>query len=65
MMPWYNTAIVSTGAEEAEQAIERIKEAVTGWLWAEGQKTAFKLSKRELQESIVVAVWMGELAVDL
>jgi predicted RNase H-like HicB family nuclease len=43
---------VSQGRDEKE-ALENIKEAIVGWLWAEDQKAASKLS---VTDRIVVAV---------
>jgi predicted RNase H-like HicB family nuclease len=44
---------VSQGRDQ-EEALENIKEAITGWLWAEDQKAAKDLPKEQLQ--MVVAV---------
>lgn len=46
---------VSQGKDEKE-ALENIKEAITGWLWAEDQKALSALSNQQRQPPIVVAV---------
>jgi predicted RNase H-like HicB family nuclease len=46
---------VSQGKDEKE-ALENIKEAITAWLWAEDQKAASALSKKETRRPVVVAV---------
>ena len=45
---------VSQGRDEKE-ALDNIKEAIVGWLWAEDQKAAASLRSSN-QEAIVVAV---------
>jgi predicted RNase H-like HicB family nuclease len=46
---------VSQGRDK-EEALENIKEAITGWLWAEDQKAYSAVKKKSKQQSIVVAV---------
>ena len=46
---------VSQGRDEKE-ALENIKEAITGWLWAEDQKAAASLACDPRREPVVVAV---------
>jgi predicted RNase H-like HicB family nuclease len=46
---------VSQGKDEKE-ALENIKEAITGWLWAEDQKAAAALPRDPGREPVVVAV---------
>jgi predicted RNase H-like HicB family nuclease len=46
---------VSQGKDEQE-ALENIKEAIQGWLWAEDQKAISKSSSTKGKQKIVVAV---------
>jgi predicted RNase H-like HicB family nuclease len=46
---------VSQGNDETE-ALENIKEAITGWLWAEDQKAAAALPRDSGPELVVVVV---------
>ncbi len=46
---------VSQGKDERE-ALENIKEAITGWLWAEDQKAMAALADQRRQPPVVVAV---------
>ncbi len=46
---------VSQGKDEAE-ALENIREAITGWLWAEDQKAVAALAREPGKTPIVVAV---------
>lgn len=46
---------VSQGKDEKE-ALDNIKEAITGWLWAEDQKAVSALSKQQRRQRVVVAV---------
>jgi predicted RNase H-like HicB family nuclease len=46
---------VSQGKTE-EEALSNIKEAITGWLWAEDQKAAANLPCDPQREQLVVAI---------
>jgi predicted RNase H-like HicB family nuclease len=46
---------VSQGRDE-EEALENIKEAITGWLWAEDQKAVAVMPLKPGQQPIVVAI---------
>jgi predicted RNase H-like HicB family nuclease len=45
-----------TQGKDAEEALVNIREAITGWLWAEDQKAVSQLKKIPGQELIVVAL---------
>ena len=46
---------VSQGKDEKE-ALDNIKKAIVAWLWAEDQKAAASLPKKETRRPVVVAV---------
>jgi len=46
---------VSQGKDEKE-ALDNIKEAIVGWLWAEDQKTNASLPRKPGQSSVIVSV---------
>ena len=46
---------VSQGKTERE-ALDNIKEAICGWLWAENQKAMKKIQKNSKKQSIAVSI---------
>jgi len=46
---------VSQGKDE-QKALENIKEAIQGWLWAEDQKAISKTASKKGKQKIVVTV---------
>lgn len=46
---------ISQGKDEKE-ALENIKEAITGWLWAEDQKAISEMENKENRKPVMVVV---------